>query len=250
MEEIKTDGFYDRENDRKHVFIPPAPTETERGGITAKNKTTESLEVTVDSETWKAYVALDKTLSKTDEAADAAVVGKKIAEFSTELANGKTFKLIKASEDIIKQTKSYVHKNGELVEVPFAESVANYMAGNIEYSTDFSIIKLNLSAVRANRKEYDLLPLDNSKKIIDFGEIIPGFKPARKIGLTGFALGFSYVSNSDASSIPTFGGDSSLYYDTDGHLILQYFTWGNATEEKQYLNTSFNIWDVIYTNVV
>ena len=79
MEEIKTDGFYDRENDRKHVFIPPAPTETERGGITAKNKTTESLEVTVDSETGKAYVALDSTLSKAGEAADSAEVGKKIS---------------------------------------------------------------------------------------------------------------------------------------------------------------------------
>lgn len=56
MEEIKTDGFYDRENDRKHVFIPPAPTETERGGITAKTRTTENTEVAIDPETGKAYV--------------------------------------------------------------------------------------------------------------------------------------------------------------------------------------------------
>lgn len=56
MEEIKTDGFYDRENDRKHIFIPPAPTETERGGITAKTRTTENTEVAVDPETGKAYV--------------------------------------------------------------------------------------------------------------------------------------------------------------------------------------------------
>ena len=86
MEEIKTDGFYDRENDRKHVFIPPAPTETERGGITAKEKTTESLEVTVDSATGKAYVALDKTLSKTGEAADAATVGEQLKKI-TEILN-------------------------------------------------------------------------------------------------------------------------------------------------------------------
>ena len=78
MEEIKTDGFYDRENDRKHIFIPPAPTETERGGITAKTRTAESLEVTVDPETGKAYVALDSTLSKTGEAADAGATGKAI----------------------------------------------------------------------------------------------------------------------------------------------------------------------------
>lgn len=76
MKTQKTKGFYDRENDTVHIFIPPAPTESERGGITAKEKTTESLEVTIDSATGKAYVALDKTLSKTGEAADAGTVGK------------------------------------------------------------------------------------------------------------------------------------------------------------------------------
>ena len=85
MEEIKTDGFYDRENDRKHIFIPPAPTETERGGITAKTRTAESLEVTVDPETEKAYVALDSTLSKTGEAADAGAVGEIINSLKTRL---------------------------------------------------------------------------------------------------------------------------------------------------------------------
>lgn len=83
MKTQRTKGFYDRENDTVHIFIPPAPTESERGGITAKEKTTESLEVTIDSATGKAYAALDKTLSKTGEAADAATVGvqlKKITE--------------------------------------------------------------------------------------------------------------------------------------------------------------------------
>ena len=47
MKTQKTKGFYDRENDTVHIFIPPAPTESERGGITAKEKTTESLEVTI-----------------------------------------------------------------------------------------------------------------------------------------------------------------------------------------------------------
>lgn len=75
MKTQKTKGFYDRENDTVHILIPPAPTESERGGITAKEKTTESLEVAVDSATGKAYVALDKTLSKTGEAADAGTVG-------------------------------------------------------------------------------------------------------------------------------------------------------------------------------
>ena len=172
-----------------------------------------------------------------------------IALLKEDFANNKTFKTIKNS-DIIKQTKSYVTKNGELVEVPFVKDAGIFITGNIEYSTDFSIIKLNLSAVRANRKEYDLLPFDNTKKIIDFGEIVPGFKPAKNIILTGVALNFLYTSSADASSIPVFGGDAQLRYNTEGHLVLEYFTWSNATEKKPYLNTSFNIWDTIYTNVI
>ncbi len=89
MEEIKTDGFYDRENDRKHILIPPAPTETERGGITAKTRTAESLEVTVDPETGKAYVALDSTLSKTGEAADAGAVGEKLTTMDSTIESMK-----------------------------------------------------------------------------------------------------------------------------------------------------------------
>ena len=103
-----------------------------------------------------------------------------IGSLKEDFTNNKTFKLI-TSSDIVKQTKSYVSKNGELVEVPFTKDLGNFINGNIEYSTDFSIIKLNLSAVRANRKEYDLLPFDNTRKIIDFGEIVPGFKPAKKL---------------------------------------------------------------------
>ena len=86
MKTQKTKGFYDRENDTVHIFIPPAPTESERGGITAKEKTTESLEVAVDSATGKAYVALDKTLSKAGEAADALTVGEQLKKI-TEILN-------------------------------------------------------------------------------------------------------------------------------------------------------------------
>ena len=85
MKTQKTKGFYDRENDTVHIFIPPAPTESERGGITAKEKTTESLEVTIDLATGKAYVALDKTLSKTGEAADAGTVGEITNSLKTRL---------------------------------------------------------------------------------------------------------------------------------------------------------------------
>lgn len=180
---------------------------------------------------------------------DVASLKKETSSLKEDFTNNKTFKLI-TSSDIVKQTKSYVSKNGELVEVPFTKDLGNFINGNIEYSTDFSIIKLNLSAVRANRKEYDLLPFDNTRKIIDFGEIVPEFKPAKEINLRGFALNFSYISSADGSSIPVFGGDVELYYNTEGHLVLQYFTWSKATEEKPYLNTSFNIWDTIYTNVI
>lgn len=97
MKTQKTKGFYDRENDTVHIFIPPAPTESERGGITAKEKTTESLEVTIDSATGKAYVALDKTLSKTGEAADAAVVGEKLTSMGVAIENVKEDKADKTS---------------------------------------------------------------------------------------------------------------------------------------------------------
>lgn len=85
MKTQRTKGFYDRENDTVHIFTPPAPTESERGGITAKEKTTESLEVAVDPGTGKAYVALDATLSKTGEAADAGTVGEITDSLKTRL---------------------------------------------------------------------------------------------------------------------------------------------------------------------
>lgn len=92
MKTQRTKGFYDRENDTVHIFIPPAPTEAERGGIAAKSRTTESLEVAVDSGTGKAYVALDKTLSEADEAADAATVGEKLTTISSTIESVKESK--------------------------------------------------------------------------------------------------------------------------------------------------------------
>ena len=143
MEEIKTDGFYDRENDRKHIFIPPAPTETERGGITAKNKTTESLEVTVDSETGKAYVALDKTLSKTGEAADAAVVGKKIAELSTDLNLLKEYvkgmNLPETWEQVVLAIKSKLYKEMYAVGDKFSNIWKDTNNSNKEYDNPLRI---------------------------------------------------------------------------------------------------------------
>lgn len=112
MKTQKTKGFYDRENDTVHIFIPPAPTESERGGITAKEKTTETLEVAVDSKTGKAYVALDKTLSKTGEAADAAAVGEKLTTMDS------TIESVKESLDRI--------YDGIDLSIKFAEEIKKY----------------------------------------------------------------------------------------------------------------------------
>lgn len=52
--DIKTKGF-DMPNGDRHIFIPPSPTESERGGIKAKRKTTENVEVAVGDDD-KLYV--------------------------------------------------------------------------------------------------------------------------------------------------------------------------------------------------
>ena len=75
----KSDGVF---LDDKEIYdiIPPLPTETERGGITAKVKTNENREVAVDPVTGKAYVSVetDKTLKLSDVPADAKAVGDRL----------------------------------------------------------------------------------------------------------------------------------------------------------------------------
>lgn len=141
MKTQKTKGFYDRENDTVHIFIPPAPTETERGGITAKEKTTESLEVTIDSATGKAYVALDKTLSKTGEAADAAVVGEKLTSMGAAIENVKA-----RFNDIVGYDNAAAHNSiyrGKNLGTQFtAEMSANIKNGTFKdlYCGDYLVI--------------------------------------------------------------------------------------------------------------
>lgn len=75
--EIKTKGLK-MPNGDIHVFIPPSPAETERGGIKAKDRTTESLEIVVDPSTGKAYAPTpdtDSTLTEKGVAADSEAVG-------------------------------------------------------------------------------------------------------------------------------------------------------------------------------
>ena len=79
--DIKTKGFT-MPNGDTHIFIPPSPTETERGGIKAKTKTTETVEVAVGDDD-KLYVpGTDSTLTDENKAANAKVTGDKISFFN------------------------------------------------------------------------------------------------------------------------------------------------------------------------
>lgn len=75
--DIKTKGFT-MPDGNTHIFIPPSPTETERGGIKAKKKTTEEVEVAVGDDD-KLYVpGTDPTLTDKDKAANAKATGDKL----------------------------------------------------------------------------------------------------------------------------------------------------------------------------
>ena len=93
--DIKTKGFT-MPNGDTHIFIPPSPTESERGGIKAKKKTTENVEVVVGDDD-KLYVPeyptlkseLDSTLTDETKAANAKVTGEKIFALNDDLDNHK-----------------------------------------------------------------------------------------------------------------------------------------------------------------
>ena len=85
--EIKVKGI-ETPDGNIHTFIPPSPTETERGGIKAKAKTNETVEVVVGSDGKlyvPAYPTIDKTLASSGKAADSKVVGDKLTEVNTEI---------------------------------------------------------------------------------------------------------------------------------------------------------------------
>ena len=85
--EIKVNGI-ETPDGNINTFIPPSPTETVRGGIKAKAKTNETVEVVVGSN-GKLYVptypSIDKALTSSGSAADAKVVGDKLTEVNTEI---------------------------------------------------------------------------------------------------------------------------------------------------------------------
>lgn len=75
----KSDGIF-LDDEEIYDIIPPLPTETERGGITAKTRTNENQEVVVDPLTGKAYVSVetDKNLTLSGIPADAKAVGDRL----------------------------------------------------------------------------------------------------------------------------------------------------------------------------
>ena len=85
--EIKVNGI-ETPDGNINIFIPPSPTETVRGGIKAKAKTNETVEVVVGSN-GKLYVptypSIDKALTSSGKAADAKVVGDKLTEVNIEI---------------------------------------------------------------------------------------------------------------------------------------------------------------------
>ena len=84
--DIKTKGITMFNGDT-HVFIPPSPTQTERGGIKAKMKTTETVEVAVGNDD-KLYVpGTDATLTVENSAADAKVTGDKFITIDKDLSS-------------------------------------------------------------------------------------------------------------------------------------------------------------------
>lgn len=89
--EIKVNGI-ETPDGNINTFIPPSPTETVRGGIKAKAKTNETVEVVVGSN-GKLYVptypSIDKALTSSGSAADAKVVGDKLIEVNTEITQVK-----------------------------------------------------------------------------------------------------------------------------------------------------------------
>lgn len=82
--DVKTKGIK-MPDGNTHIFIPPSPTETERGGIKAKAKTTEDREVVVGND-GKLYVpGIDNTLTDENKAANAKVTGEQIGSLKSDL---------------------------------------------------------------------------------------------------------------------------------------------------------------------
>ena len=108
-----------------HIFIPPSPTQTERGGVIAKKKTTETVEVAVGEDD-KLYVpGTDNTLTDETKAANAKATGDKISELKNDirlLIEGLTTRLNVLADsddtalDQMSEIVAYIKSNKSLID--------------------------------------------------------------------------------------------------------------------------------------
>lgn len=221
MKTQKTKGFYDRENDTVHIFIPPAPTESERGGITAKEKTTESLEVTIDSATGKAYVALDKTLSKTGEAADAAVVGEKLTSMGAAIENVKEdLGDIESKFEI--ETEAFVNKCSIIRNNTPNNHIGNQVTGVKQYfdfgeNATLTKIKMNIKASNDDTAVLEIATLD--------GNILVTAEKAVTTEYTDVVVDLENAVIKEPVSIFVY---------TKGHNLLSYGSYGTPYENPSF----------------
>lgn len=126
--EIKTKGF-DLPDGNRHVFIPPSPTQTERGGIKAKTKTTETVEVAVGTDDklyvpsyptslpasdvydWAKQITPDVTLSENGKAADSKAVGDTISSLSEDLSQLSEEKVSYKPQALTEEQKAQARTN-------------------------------------------------------------------------------------------------------------------------------------------
>lgn len=169
-----------------------------------------------------------------------------VVELQREKANKESFEFTRISASaLLPNMKCYAVKDNVQIEIPKGDATRQ-MDGFIEYSKDKSIINFSLKSLRFNAYEYGYNLLGSTPRTIDFGEIIPGFKPSKTIQMYSFAAMEGYGSDHHQSSIPAFGGDRTLEYNVDGHLYLRHYPWAVATESKPYMYTSFTIFQILF----
>lgn len=229
--EIKTNGFK-MPDGNVHTFIPPSPTETERGGIKAKNKTTETLEIAVDSVTGKAYAPtspIDKTLTVSNQAADAKTTGDELKKKASQE------EVTKLKEDISDlKTSAYtdtffrnffaMQRTGKKYTVRFPLWETSQVATGEKLDDNAGLIMEASTITEKGKDDYETIPLfrtydcnvekiDGKLKITAMkGDV--GFNPKEK---DTFVLGMPYYHKA-------WEQDGYLYYsrsDTqhDGYVL-------------------------------
>ena len=126
--DIKTKGF-NMPDGNTYIFIPPSPTETERGGIIAKKKTTENVEVAVGDDD-KLYVP--NVLNDLSTSVDKTWSSEKINE---EL------------KDCVKYVKVTVNLIGSEGNIPVGNTIYVYEIVDTIETLSYSTLTLSGSAI-------------------------------------------------------------------------------------------------------